>query len=271
MVIIIYSCTAWGERLYTFFRVGCTLAYQIWAHTAMFLHGSRYSYLHFLSQGGMTALMVASYTGHSSVVRALLQAGPAINTTNQVRYSACQTLPQCGFYLQWNCVYKGQGDRLEWHLKENPPYSFVCGKLQVHIDVLYSTVCVLACRCQYWSSSNHPRDFSNVTLLHPWTSCIWDVSDHSPTHIHTELHSDGENCPPCCSRRRSWRYCSTTSGGKHWPRPTRQGKSCDVDCIQSLSPVKWCEVTLLQCSKISHKKKKAVHGLIDLTVSNDYP
>ena len=118
------------------FRLGCTLAYQIWAHTAMFLHGSRYSYLHFLSQGGMTALMVVSYTGHSSVVRALLQAGPAINTTNQVRYSACQTLPQCGFYLQWNCVYKGQGDRLEWHLKENPPYSFVCGKLQVHIDVL---------------------------------------------------------------------------------------------------------------------------------------
>ena len=34
----------------------------------------------------MTALMVASYKGHSSVVKALLQAGANINTTEQVVY-----------------------------------------------------------------------------------------------------------------------------------------------------------------------------------------
>ena len=38
------------------------------------------------SQEGGTALMIASYKGHSSVVRVLLKAGSNINTTAQVRY-----------------------------------------------------------------------------------------------------------------------------------------------------------------------------------------
>ena len=44
------------------------------------------SSLHLLSQDGATALMIASYWGHSIVVRILLKAGSNINTTGQVRY-----------------------------------------------------------------------------------------------------------------------------------------------------------------------------------------
>ena len=40
--------------------------------------------------------------------------------------------------------------------------------------------------------------------------------------LDTWLHSVGD-CPPCCSRRWSWRYCWATAGGKHWPRPARGG------------------------------------------------
>ena len=38
------------------------------------------------SQSGDTPLIIASYFGHPSVVRVLLQAGAIINTTAQVRY-----------------------------------------------------------------------------------------------------------------------------------------------------------------------------------------
>ena len=45
------------------------------------------SSLHLSSQDGTTALMIASYNGHPSVVRVLLKAGANINTTTaQVRY-----------------------------------------------------------------------------------------------------------------------------------------------------------------------------------------
>ena len=46
----------------------------------------RYSSLHTSSQdrSGTTALMIASFKGHSSVVRKLLQAGATVNTTNWV-------------------------------------------------------------------------------------------------------------------------------------------------------------------------------------------
>ena len=49
------------------------------------------SSLCFPSQEGGTPLMTASYFGHSSVVRVLLQAGATINTTNQVRYRLFHT------------------------------------------------------------------------------------------------------------------------------------------------------------------------------------
>ena len=39
------------------------------------------------SQKGDTALIVASYNGHSSVVKELLQAGVTVNTTNDVSKS----------------------------------------------------------------------------------------------------------------------------------------------------------------------------------------
>ena len=41
--------------------------------------------IHVPSQNGMTVLMVASFCGHSSVVRVLLQAGADSSTTMQVR------------------------------------------------------------------------------------------------------------------------------------------------------------------------------------------
>ena len=61
-------------------------------------HGD--SSLHTPSQNGITPLMVASYKGHPSVVRVLLQAGAITNATSQVRYSSCQMLPQ-GSFVCW--------------------------------------------------------------------------------------------------------------------------------------------------------------------------
>ena len=52
---------------------------------------------HLPLQNGTTPLMVASYAGHPSVVRVLLQAGAHVNTTSRVRYSSCQIVPYCGF------------------------------------------------------------------------------------------------------------------------------------------------------------------------------
>ena len=43
------------------------------------------TFLHLLSQNGMTPLIPASHFGHTSVVRVLLQAGATINTTTQVK------------------------------------------------------------------------------------------------------------------------------------------------------------------------------------------
>ena len=99
--------TAWAGRLYLFQTWEYAEIHWKWAHTGMVLISTGLyivvgSYLHFPSQGGMAALMVASYCGHSSVVKALLQGGATVNTTNQVRYSACQILcimSHWGFYL----------------------------------------------------------------------------------------------------------------------------------------------------------------------------
>jgi len=41
-----------------------------------------------MDRGGATALMVASFKGHSSVVRKLLQAGATVNTANRERWTA---------------------------------------------------------------------------------------------------------------------------------------------------------------------------------------
>ena len=50
------------------------------------------SYLHLISQDGVTALMVASGHGHPSVVRTLLKAGATVNTTGQVGYTLNSTI-----------------------------------------------------------------------------------------------------------------------------------------------------------------------------------
>ena len=74
--ILTCTCTAYGHYL------GCSL--------------------YLPSQDGVTPLMTASYSGHPSVVRVLLQAEATINSISQVNYcfESLDTLVGWGLYLQ---------------------------------------------------------------------------------------------------------------------------------------------------------------------------
>ena len=96
-------------------------------------HG--YSSLHTPSQDGMTPLMVASYKGHSRVVRVLLQAGAIPNATSQVRYSSCQMLPQ-GSFVCWKYMCT-QFPTLGTQILQCHMHTFISSYTQTH-DCLLS-------------------------------------------------------------------------------------------------------------------------------------
>ena len=116
------------------------------------------------SQDGVTALMMASYHGHHSVVRLLVQAGATINTTTQVyqMMGSCicsaQTPPSLLLQLTANFMIFDKIEHLQRAKSCPPGYLWWCCICCMHIHGE-------ACYHSAWTMSNVHHCNANVLLF----------------------------------------------------------------------------------------------------------